>query len=446
MSLSAREKIASVLAFVALAFLCLAPQRSFFPRGVLFYNINWSQAVVFVAALVCFFLLLPEIRIQHSVSKFFRFAWPLLLYTAVELGFLVYGYSHRFNPAFLHSYSQTWWLNYTGTIILLPLIFFLGYIIRWDEKMQMRFMLTIFTALTVMVIGEYLNANGFTNPIGVFVHYLNTNTDSIWQWSPSFESLRVTGLYRTPTVLATFTLLGMAWSFAIRGPVMLRTLVFLESFFILFLTASRIEMIAALVLLVCAFIVKIQKHGAHEWIRRSFLVIALVVLVSAAAAGIYAEKFAHNDSAGILSRLDSSDEQAESLRKASTNEEFLARLDQLSSGRISLWESGIKVLEKHPYGTGVPSGLYLKTHVHNDFFAKYFTEGLLGVALLIMMYVWITGLSDGEYSNDLGLYCATAFFVVGLVNCLFAHVPILLPFFFFLGLNTSRRKGERAFT
>lgn len=446
LSLVTRKKTASITAFVALAFLCIAPQRSFLPQGAEFYNINWSQIVVLLASLLCFGLLMPEIRRQRSLRTFLKFAWPLLLYTLVEGAFWIYGYGHRLDPTIHHSYAQSWWFNYANTIILLPLVFFLGYLINWDEKMQMAFVATVFSALTIIVVGEYLYANGISNPIGDVAHYLNTNTDAIWQWSPSFESLRVTGLYRTPTVLATFTLLGMGWALAVRTSTVARTIIFLDSFFILFLTASRIEMIAAVILVLCALITKIQKRGMREWIKRSFVAVVIGVLICGAGAYIYSEQFAHNDTAGILSRMEASDEQTQSLSEAPTSEDFVTRLDQLSSGRISLWSKAFKVLQKHPYGTGMPSGTYLKAHVHNDFLAKYFTEGILGIVLLVMMYAWISGLSDGAYAHDLGLYFAVIFFVVGLVNCLFAHVPILLPFFFFLGLNVSRNQGERAFT
>lgn len=139
-----REKRASAIAFIALTILCVAPQRSFFPQGALLYNYNWSQVVAFVASIVCFLLLLPKIRMQHSIKSFVKVAWPLVLYATVELGFLIYGYGHRFNPDLVGSYSQSWWINYAGTIVLLPLLFFLGYIINWDAKWQAAFMVTEF--------------------------------------------------------------------------------------------------------------------------------------------------------------------------------------------------------------------------------------------------------------------------------------------------------------
>lgn len=124
--------------------------------------------------------------------------------------------------------------------------------------------------------------------------------------------------------------------------------------------------------------------------------------------------------------MDMNGEQAKSLDTASSNEEFYAHLDQLSSGRLTLWGKCVQVLQNHPYGTGMPTGMYLGTHVHNDFLSRYFTEGLIGLALLILMYAWMAGLSDGPYSTDMGLCFAVIFFTVGLANCVFAHVPMLL--------------------
>lgn len=110
----------------------------------------------------------------------------------------------------------------------------------------------------------------------------------------------MTGLYRTPTVLATCTLTGMVWALSSRFSVAVRILVFLDSSLILFLTASRMEAIAAFVLILCALVIKAQSGGSVTWIKRSFIVFVLVILAGGAVFGIYTDKFAHSDTAGPL--------------------------------------------------------------------------------------------------------------------------------------------------
>ena len=439
MSLSQREKIASFITLISMLLLAIVPQRSFLPQGALLFNVHLSQIVALAGVLMCFFLLLPELKYYHAFKKYIRIAWPLLAYTAVELGFLAYGYLHRFDPGVLKSFPQSWWFNYTAMLLLLPGVFFLGYAINWDMKKQARYLLVALGVTTVIVLGEYLTGNGVANPIGSLVHFLNVNTDRIWQWSPAFESLRVTGLHTAPTLLAMFTISGMVWALSVDYSRAVRIIIFVDSALIMLMTASRTEFIAALVLILCATVVKIQNHGLKNWMKRSLPVLLFVVVLLVAGAGLYMYKFPSGFSAGLITRMDSLDKQATSSSDAQNRKVLIEKLDSFSSGRVSLWVEATGVIEEHPLGSGVPAGFYLnRAHAHNDFITKYITQGILGIVMLIMMFAWMSGLPDGSHSSEMGLYFAVAFFVVGLMDCVFAQSSVLLVPLFLMGLNVPR--------
>lgn len=442
MTLSQREKIASVIAFIAMICVAVAPQRSFLMRDARFFDFHWSQILASGAVLACTVLLWPEIKYRHDMKKLLRISWPLLAYTLIEIIFLIFGFLHKDAPGIEKSFPLSWWFNYGTMLVLLPGAYILGYLVRWDAYKQAKFLAAVFAILSLIVLGEYFYGSGIPNPIGALVHFLNVNTDRIWQWSPSSESLRVTALYAAPTLLAMATLSGMVWSLSANFNRVFRVILFLDSALIMLLTASRTEFLAAAVLLVCSALIKIQNRGFKVWIKRSLPVLVGVLLILFVGAGIYSHNLSKKYSAGLFTRIATYEKgEAKDDIDNQSQKVFLAKLDQLSSGRVFLWAEAFKVIEQHPFGTGMPSGCYLtRAHAHNDFLAKYIQQGILGIIMIVVVLAWMSSQQDSEYSGDLGLYFAIAIFAVGLMDCAFAQSPVLLLPLFLLGLNAGNTR------
>ena len=439
MSLTQREKTVSFITFTVMLLVVVAPERGFVSTTSPLYGLHWSQIAALLAVPLCFIIIFPELKHRHSLKKYFLYAWPLMVYALIEICFLIYGYGHRFDSGLIKSYPENWWLSYGIMVMLLPGAYFLGFAVRWDSKKQAQFLITAFSLLTIIVLGEYLYGNGVPNLIGNMVHLVNVTTDKIWQWSPGAESLRVTGLYTAPTLLAMITLSGMVWSLSAIGNRFIRVFLFCECALVLVLTASRTEFLAALFLIVCAALVKIQNRGFKNWFLRSLPVVAFILtLIFFVGAGVYFHKFSGNYSAGIITRMNSLDSEEASQEQPRNSEAAFTRLDQLSSGRVTLWGEALSVIEKHPFGTGMPSGCYLTgAHAHNDLLSKYISEGILGIIMIIVMLAWMTGQPDGKLSNDMGLFLAIALFGIGLFDCTFAQSAVLVVPMFLLGLNAG---------
>lgn len=442
MTLSQREKIASVIAFITMMCVAVAPQRSFLMRGARFFDFHWSQILANFAVVACVVLLWPEIKYRHDIKKLLRIGWPLLVYTLTEIIFLIFGFLHKGAPGIEKSFPLSWWFNYGTMLFFLLGAYILGYLVRWDAHKQAKFLATVFATLTLIVLGEYLYGSGLHNSIGALVHFLNANTDRIWQWSPSSESLRVTALYAAPTLLAMATLSGMVWSLSANYSRVFRVILFLDSAFIMLLTASRAEFLAAAVLLVCSALIKIQNRGFKVWIKRSMPVLMAVLLIFLVGAGVYSHNLSKKYSAGLFTRIATYEKGEAKDESINENQKtFLTKLDQLSSGRVFLWAEAFKVIEQHPYGTGMPSGCYLtRAHAHNDFLAKYIQQGILGIIMIVVILAWMSSQQDSEYSADLGLYFAITIFAVGLMDCAFAQSPVLLLPLFLLGLNAGNTR------
>lgn len=441
MSFSQKGKIASGITFVVMLLFVIAPERSFVPSTSALYGFNWSQIFVLISIVVTFVVLFPKLKYDHSFLGYFKVAWPIIIYAIIEISFLIFGFLHRDQPGLTKTFFENWWFGYGIMLMLLPGAYFLGYIVRWDAKKQAQFLLTVFLLLTVIVFGEYLYGNGAHNPVGNFVHFLNLSTDRIWQWSPGAESLRVTALYTAPTLLAMVTLSGMVWALSANYNRPLRVFLFLDCTLILFLTASRTEFLAALILVFCSALVKIQNDGLKNWLKKSVPVLLIVALILFVGAGVYLHQFSKNYSAGLLTRLSASESNVAKSKDSQSQEAVLAKLDQLSSGRVSLWGEAFRVIEKHPFGTGMPSGCYLsRAHAHNDFLSKYITQGILGIIMIIFVLTWMTGQPDGKFSTDMGLYFAITLFAIGLMDCAFAQSPVLVLPLFLLGLNAGNTR------
>ena len=441
LNLSQREKIASVITFIVMLLIAIVPQRSFLPKGAFFFDFYWSQVLVLMALAVCLFLLLPEMKLRFSLKKYLRLTWPMLLYSVIELCVLFYGFLHRGDARVLKAFPLSWWFNYGVLLLLLPSVFLLGFIIEWNAQKQASFLVIAFIITTFIVVGEYLYGSGITNPIGMFVHFLNSNTDRIWQWNSNYETLRVTALQSFPAMLAALSLSGMVWVFSIKANHAVKAFLFIDASIILLLTGARTEFIAAAFIILSASIIKINNRGFANWAKKSLPIVFVVVLVFAVFGAVYVEKFQNNFSAGIITRIDSYSQGISDESAISNDEVTMDKLDSLSSGRVPMWVKAAKLIIKNPLGTGMPSGCFLKhSHAHNDFLSKYITEGPLGIILIILMFGWMTNFPSSKYQEEMGLLFAVMTFLVSLTDSAFLQVPVLVIPFFLLGLNSHTVK------
>lgn len=435
-----RKKRASLVAFVVMVLIALIPERSFLPKGVHFYDYHFMQGIAIIATAYCFIILIPTFH-KAEFFDFFKVSWPLLIYVAVELGFLAYGYIFQDAPGLEKSFPRRFWVNYGATLLLMVCSFMLGYFNDWNTKQQGKFLAVVMGITALIVMGEYLTGSGIHNPIGDMVFQLNHQTDAIWKWKPEFETLRVTGLQRFPALLAFISVSVMAWALAAKENLVLRTLLFLVATVILFLTGARTEFIAALMLVFIAVLVKIQEHGFGGWLKKSLPILGVILIILGVVGVVYNHEHQTRFSAGIFTRVNVQSEQAEKQQQQGVSN--LQKLDSITSGRATMWVEAIELIFKHPLGTGLPSGLFLKhSHAHDDFMSKYITEGPVGILGIIMMLAWMTNLSerDRTRSENIGLFFAVSIFVSCLTDGMFVQFPVLALPLFLMGLNTGPKK------
>lgn len=432
-----RYKVASLLAFLAVAFVAIAPQRAFVPKTHPLTYMYWSLFGLSFAVIVALLLIGPQIKLVEW-KTFFKRSWPLLASSVAFFAFVVFGYFHQNIPAAHRTFPDRWWMEYALLCLLLAGSFLLGFLVRWSIKKQAVFMGVVFGITTILVIGEYLYGSGISNPIGQIVTYLNHYTDRIWQWSPMTESLRVTALYNAPTLLAMLTLAGMAWAVSARMSRLVRTVIFLDCLGIMVLTASRAEFLAVVVLLTAAIIIKVRKQGIAVWLKRALPVLIIVVGLLIGLAVVFSQYSHGKFSAGLFTRVSQSQSLEEGVLKDQPSKSRFKKFDELSSGRLTLWIESAGIISQFPFGTRLPSGAFLeRSHSHNDFIEKYVQAGPIGVLAVLLFYWWMATRRDKEQTQSFGLLLALTFGTISLLDCVFAQSVVMVVPLFLLGLNAD---------
>lgn len=442
MSSSTRNKIAFILSFVIMMILFIIPQRGFIPKGEHFYGVYVTQVVAFLGILIVLALLAPELLKRKDFKQFLRTSWPLLLYTAIEIGFLIFGYFNQHPTDGVKTFRRRWWFNYFFLLLLIPGTWTLGYAVKWSAKKQSIFMTVVFSLTSIIVFGEYLYGNGINNPVGQVLHYLNTR-DIVWQWNPAFESLRVSGFHTFPAVLATMAAIGVVWVFSLKVNRYLKVALFIDAIIIIVLSGSRTELLTVILLCFVAMGLKIKKLGFLSWLKKNLPLFIAVLVIGLALGTVFVVKYQKAFSAGVFNRLEQNNKGVDELLSSQKKSKTIQILDTLSSGRVVMWIEAVNLIKKHPLGTGRPSGLFLQhSHAHDDFLSKYITEGPLGIFLIFLMLWWMWHLKPRKTQEHMGLYFAVMCFGILLTNCVFLQTPVLSVPLFLMGANSDFSERE----
>lgn len=389
---------------------------------------------------------------HREISSELYHAWPLLLFVAINVGYIINAGVMRYAS------NQNLWVSLlrTTNLLMFCLPLLAGYIIgranhRIDSEKLTYFIATLMGISFLFALGDYLHSAGYSNFIGGFISMWNEAMRGagghIWIFTEG-GPLRASGLEVFPFRLALPAVIAAAWACSAKGTPVARGLIHVFVIGIMLTSGSRSAILAYIAVISIAFSIKLM----HLLIDRlgltkaggALALLAGVAIVTGVLATGYAfvpAKQAHMDTNSTYQRV---------INNVSFFKYELAHnqldahdLDMLGSGRVLRWERSIDLIKRHPLGAGRPyRELAAGSHSHNDILAALVWGGPFMLIALLLLYWWMAFRTRTPGAPYFGLYLAVGIAVAGLTESAIIGTPYLLLGLFLLG--ASRRDIDRS--
>jgi len=375
-----------------------------------------------------------------DLPQMLREAWPLLVYYALSM--LLLGVAlirEQFSSAILHM-TFNYWVLYPAV----PLAWFMGKAGSSQlRKLMPIFILCLTTFGFILCLGQLFQDLGHTNIIGdllVWFHNVNLPLDS-WIWTPG-EALRLTGYSFDPNYFAVFVLTGIVWALCGHDRIVIRALVFVESCFMLYYSASRGVLLAfLLVVLACLIgyrhrlVTKVKEDLSTIQGRVLITGLVSVVIVAVLGLGFLAVK---SDMSSMVSRVGTS---VVAIRQHGLTADTL---DTLSNGRGELWVSALRLIKARPLGYWRVERQLSAKSFHNDYLVAWLCGGPVLFLSFIVMLIWMGRLRVPSAQRVLPFALMIVCVVTGFFYNIFQFGAVLPLVFFILGAYSITGKRVSA--